>query len=72
MKVRYEKYYFNKIGMIMKSLTPIKAIRHYCLGCSCNSPKEVKLCVITDCELYEYRLGKNPNRKGIRKNLLSK
>ena len=45
-------------------LTPIKAIRRHCLSCSGDSPKEVRLCVITDCPLYPYRLGKNPHRKG--------
>ena len=44
-------------------LTPIKAIRKHCLSCSGESPKEVRLCVIKDCPLYPYRLGKNPNRK---------
>jgi len=44
-------------------LTPIKAIRQYCLSCSNGSPKEVRFCVIPECPLYPYRLGKNPNRK---------
>ncbi len=46
-----------------KRLTPVKAIRAYCLECSCGSPSEVKLCVIPDCPLYAYRLGKNDARK---------
>ena len=49
----------------MKKFTPLKAIRTYCLECSNGSPKEVKLCPITDCPLYLYRLGRNPSRKGI-------
>jgi len=48
----------------MKSKTPIKSIRAYCLECSGGSPKEVRLCVIPECPLYPYRLGKNPNRGG--------
>jgi hypothetical protein len=44
-------------------LTPIKAIRRHCLSCSGDSPKEVRLCVIPECPLYPFRLGKNPNRK---------
>ena len=44
-------------------LTPIKAIRAYCLGCCCGSYQEVQLCPVTDCELYPYRLGHNPNIK---------
>lgn len=50
-----------------KTLTPIKAIRKNCLECSNFQPSEVKECIITDCPLYPYRLGKNPNRKGIKK-----
>jgi len=45
--------------------TPLKAIKAKCLDCSCYSPKEVKECVIKECSLYPYRVGKNPNRKGI-------
>ncbi len=46
-------------------LTPIKSIRAKCLDCSGKQPKEVKLCPNTDCFLFRYRFGKNPNRKGI-------
>jgi len=51
--------------MIMKGLTPLKAIRAKCLDCSCWQPKEVKLCPDAECTLYPYRFGKNPNRSGI-------
>ena len=46
-------------------MRPLKAIRLNCLDCCCGSAKEVKLCVIPQCPLYEFRFGKNPNRKGI-------
>ncbi len=49
----------------MKDLTPLKAIRKNCLECSSGSSNEVKNCIITDCPLYPYRLGKNPHRKGL-------
>lgn len=45
-------------------LTPIKAIRAKCLECMCGQATEVRLCPITDCSLYPYRMGHNPNRKG--------
>ena len=45
--------------------TPVKAIRAKCLECSNYQPKEVRNCLITDCPLYPFRMGKNPNRKGI-------
>ena len=49
-----------------KRLTPIKAIRAKCLDCCCWQSNEVKLCTVTDCALYPYRLGHNPyiTRKG--------
>ena len=47
-----------------KILTPIKAIRANCIICMCGQVNEVKLCPCTDCPLYPYRMGKNPNRKG--------
>lgn len=46
-------------------LTPIKAIRAKCLECSGNQPSEVRNCLITECPLYPFRMGKNPNRVGI-------
>ncbi len=48
-------------------LTPMRAIRLKCLDCSAGSAKEIRLCPIPDCELYIYRMGKNPayaGRKG--------
>lgn len=47
-------------------LSPVKAIKKYCLDCSGGSKKEVRECIILDCPLYPFRMGKNPNRKGIR------
>ena len=49
----------------MKNLTPLKAVRKNCLECSNGSAKEVKLCSIENCPLYQFRFGKNPNRSGI-------
>jgi len=46
-------------------MTPLKAIRKYCLWCSTNQPKEIKFCPILECALYGYRFGKNPRRKNI-------
>lgn len=48
----------------MTIITPVKAIRAKCLDCCCGSAQEVKLCPVTDCSLYPYRMGHNPNRKG--------
>jgi len=43
--------------------TPIRSIRRYCLWCCCGSRKLVKECPTMDCPLWDYRLGKNTNRK---------
>lgn len=45
--------------------TPIKAIRAKCLDCSNYQPSAVRECVIPHCALYPFRMGTNPNRKGI-------
>lgn len=47
-----------------KNLSPVKAIRAKCLECG-GSYKEVRLCAVKTCPSYPYRMGKNPNRKGI-------
>ena len=51
-----------------KKMTPMRAIRAKCLDCSNGSTHEVKLCLIDDCELYMYRLGKNPAMAGKKGN----
>lgn len=48
-----------------KKITPISAIRAYCIDCCGNNQKAPALCSSTDCALYAYRLGKNPARKGM-------
>lgn len=50
----------------MKKISPLKAIRKFCLDCLGGSSAEVKVCSAQEiCSLYPYRFGKNPNRKGI-------
>lgn len=44
-------------------MTPVKAIRAKCLDCYCGQYKEVELCPCSDCPLYPFRFGKNPNIK---------
>ena len=46
----------KKGGNIM--VTPLKAIRSYCVQCSGDSASEAKSCSIADCPLFGYRLGK--------------
>ena len=42
---------------------PVKAIRAYCLECSCGQTSEVKACPVYNCPLYPFRMGKNPYRQ---------
>ena len=42
--------------------TPIKSIRQKCLDCTCNQPKEIRLCPIINCPLYPYRMGRRPDK----------
>lgn len=45
-------------------LTPIKAIRAKCVDCSAGSLAEVRECVIKNCPLYPYRMGRRPKTTG--------
>ena len=42
---------------------PVKAIRAYCMECSCGQTSEVSACPVTKCPLYPFRFGKNPYRQ---------
>ena len=53
----------EKQAMNQKILSPLKSIRLKCMECSNYSAYEVKHCPITDCNLYAFRLGRNPNIK---------
>jgi hypothetical protein len=43
--------------------TPLKAIRAKCLDCCNEQPSEVRICHITHCSLWPFRMGKNPFHK---------
>lgn len=49
----------------MAKLTPLKAIRAKCRDCTCNQVVEIRECPITDCPLYEYRMGHRPKTDGL-------
>ena len=42
--------------------TALRAIKRRCLDCSGHSKGEVRHCKFTDCDLWPFRQGKNPNR----------
>ena len=43
---------------LTKPISPLKAIRAKCLDCSCNQINEIKLCSVTNCALYPFRLAR--------------
>jgi len=46
-------------------LTPLAAIRAHCIECFGGQRAEVEHCPSQNCNLYPYRQGRNPNRKGV-------
>lgn len=44
----------------MAKRTPLKAIRAKCLDCTNGQNVEIRECPITDCPLFEYRMGRRP------------
>jgi hypothetical protein len=53
----------NTLGI--RLLSPVKAIREYCLRCCNGDRKYVNECPSENCPLWIYRKGKNPKR-GVR------
>jgi hypothetical protein len=47
-----------------KGMRTLEAVRRRCLDCSGGSPAEVRSCNFENCDLWPFRLGKNPNRLG--------
>ena len=46
----------------MKHRTPMKAIREKCIDCSNRQLKEVRLCPVRRCPLWNYRMGHRPKK----------
>ena len=53
--------FFRRMVVKMKVLTPMKRIRAKCLDFSGQQPKEVRLCPVTTCTLWPFRMGRRPN-----------
>lgn len=49
----------------MKKLTPINAIKAFCIECMGNQASLVEGCTAPECPLFKYRLGKNLRRSGV-------
>ena len=46
----------------MKHLTPLKAIREYCLWCSNNQRNEIRHCPSLTCPFYYFCFGRKANK----------
>ncbi len=55
-----------------KTLTPLKAIREYCIGCMNGQVVEIRLCPINDCPFYEYRFGVKNGKESALKVIMKK
>lgn len=49
----------------MAKRTPIKAIRAKCLDCTNGQFNEVRECELSECPLFEYRMGHRPKEKPV-------
>lgn len=55
----------SKSGFIDVNLTPIKAIRTFCMECMCWVITEITACTAHTCPLYPFRMGHaHSGRKG--------
>ena len=51
---------FQDLRLLGHPESPIKAIRAKCVECSGGSMSEVRLCHLTHCALWAFRMGHNP------------
>ena len=55
------------------SIPPLsKAVRKKCLECVCMSAHEVRICAISECPIWPYRFGHNPDEDDLRVPVFSK
>ena len=40
----------------------LKVIHQKCMDCTCDQVKEVRLCPSERCPLWQFRMGKDPNK----------
>ena len=52
-----------------RTLTPLRAVRAFCLWCCLDQPSEVRLCPAEKCPLWPLRLGRGTGRGGILKTI---
>jgi len=62
-KSRQTRRESSEIRMELGVPTLIRIVRLKCLECVCGSTKDVRLCTVSSCYLWPYRLGRMPLRK---------
>jgi len=60
----YNKYDKSGKKGWMPKLTPLKTIRRECLSCGGGSYENVEQCKSSLCNLFLFRMGKDPSRTG--------
>lgn len=53
-----------RMGKRVQGLRPLQVIKEHCIACG-GHEEHPRDCKVTECELFPFRLGKNPNRAGI-------
>ena len=59
------EFYPIRKGKSFIGVKILKRIKSYCLNCGEGTSQDAKKCELKDCLLYPFRLGRNPNRKGL-------
>jgi len=54
-------FYPYRLGKRM----PVKVFRQFCIQCMNGQTSLIAECTSTNCKIYPYRFGRNPNRSGI-------
>jgi hypothetical protein len=52
---------FKKLGHRQRN--PMKIMRSFCLDCMAQQPSHVRKCTSVGCDLWPFRMGKNPFRR---------
>ena len=68
---QHDKRILNRIKKVKngKLKNPVRAIREHCLECSGWSSAMVTDCPSSECSLYPFRIGKNPYRRRINREI---
>lgn len=53
----------NTVNIEGRRLPLLRVIRLKCLDCCCGQINEVRLCTVTSCVLWPFRMAKDPYRK---------